>query len=161
MLTNVNLKKVVWDSVGRDNWKTLTAKIIAGMLSNFVGFSAIKYFPLTYCNLMRNVSPFYALIFSALFLAEPASFSRCLLLLATVGLGLGFVLAANIETDMETHIQEEDEEPAWSFDSVKSLENLERIFAWFCLISTPIFIAVNSAMNRALRKLDENTVTTY
>ena len=34
-------------------------------------------------------------------------------------------------------------------------------FAWFCLLSHPVILAIGSTLNRALRKLDENTVNIY
>ena len=36
-----------------------------------------------------------------------------------------------------------------------------KIFAWSCLMLSPLALACNQALSRALRKLDENTVTAY
>ena len=35
------------------------------------------------------------------------------------------------------------------------------IFAWSCLMISPVGLAAGQALNRAMRKLNENTVSTY
>ena len=52
----------------------------------------------------------------------------------------------------------DDESEAWTLsEEPKKL----KVFAWSMLIFNPISLAILSALSRALRKLDEHTVTTY
>ena len=64
ILINRRLKHVLWDSIGRGERSNLITKVIVGMFSTFLSFSAIKYFPLTYVTAVRQISPFFALVMS-------------------------------------------------------------------------------------------------
>ena len=83
---------MVWDCVTKGNKRKLLYKCLAGLLSVFLGFQAVYFFPLTYSTSMRSVSPFFALILSAIFAGEPATFAQALLLSLMTGLVFAFVL---------------------------------------------------------------------
>ena len=89
---NFNLKHVVWDSVTKGNRRKLLYKVIGGVGSVFLSFTAVYYFPLTYSTSMRNVSPFFALIFSAMCANEKATLFEAVLLTLMTSLALCFVL---------------------------------------------------------------------
>ena len=146
VMINRDLKKVVWDTVGSDTRINLAAKVAEGVLTVFVQFSAIKYFSLTYCTALRNLSPFIALVFSALILREPATPGQVILLTAVVSLVIGFIFAGDEETQESL---------------LTGQSQLTIVFAWVCLLSSPIILAAGAALTRALRKLHENTVNIY
>ena len=149
IMLNVSFKRVVWDSIGKENRSNLVAKVSTGMISVTLSFSAIKYFPLTYCTALRNLSPFFALLFSALCLAEPATCKQAGMLTLVVSLSIAFVFSGSGADGSQQSLEE------------RADPGFETIYAWSCLLMTPVFLAMGSALNRALRKLDEKTVSTY
>lgn len=66
ILINKNLKNVLWDSIGKEQRCGLLARVIMNIISTFVAFTSVKYFPLTYSASVRNISPFFALLLSCL-----------------------------------------------------------------------------------------------
>ena len=62
------------------------------MMSTFLSFSAMKYFPLTYCTAMRNISPFFVMIFSAMCLAEAPTMIQMSMLTVVTALAMATVL---------------------------------------------------------------------
>ena len=44
---------------------------------------------------------------------------------------------------------------------VADLTHSQKIFAWVCLLTFPLAMATNTLLNRLLRALHENTVSTY
>ena len=67
-------------------------KISVSCAAVFLSFSAVYYFPLTYSTSMRNMSPFFALIFSAICAGESPTLNQTLLLTVMTALVLCFVL---------------------------------------------------------------------
>ena len=124
--------------------------MFVGILNLFCAYTSIKYFPISYAVVMRNIAPFIAVLLSALFLSESPSLFRTFLLSATVGLGLGYIFSGKTA----------DSEEESTLD-LADLGRPELIFAWFCLIGTPFFSGMGMTLNRALRKLDERTVNTF
>lgn len=96
---------------------------------------------------MKDVAPFFTLVFSAMCLAEPPSLKQALILTAVVAMSMTFVLTGAASSEDEIALSE-------SSTAVKT-------FAWVCLMSTPVLAAVISALNRALRDLNDNTVSVY
>ena len=99
IMINRDLKKVVWDTIGREHRFNLWAKVFQNLISVFLQFSAIKYFPLTYVNATRNLAPFFALIFSACCLSEPPTSKQVIVLTFIVALSIGFVFTGDPESN--------------------------------------------------------------
>ena len=149
---NVNLKHACWDSVTKGLKLKLAYKVFGSVISVFLGYNAVFYFPLTYSTAMRNVSPFYALIFSAICAKEPATLKQVLLLTVITSLVLALVIPSYDDGDAEGGAKS---------DLLEGLSSGEKIFAWTCLLTFPVFTAVMTLMNRLLKELHENTASTY
>lgn len=102
LMINVGLKRVMWDSVHSELKGTLFFKVMAGNVSVVFGFSAIKYFPLSYCTVMRNISPFFAMVFSTVFLKEAPKLFQIVLLTIVTGLSLSIILPEYNTPDTST-----------------------------------------------------------
>ena len=89
IFVNKDFKKALY--VAKGERKLLVTKVVHGCIIVFLSFNAIKYFPLAYCNASINVSPFFALILSGIFLAEPPSIRQLILLTVIVCLSYGFI----------------------------------------------------------------------
>ena len=92
------------------------------------------------------MAPFWALIFSACCLAEPPTSKQVIVLTFIVALAMGFVFSG----DQESNVIRLDDETKGTV-----------IFAWLCLMVSPVGIATGQALNRVMRKLNENTTTIY
>jgi len=66
-----------------------------------------------------------------------------------VALSMAFVFTGDDEAGSQVPLAERTDTSA------------ERVFAWLCLILTPVGLGVGHALNRALRKLDESTVSVF
>lgn len=71
------------------------ARVIMNIISTFIAFTTIKYFPLTYSASARNISPFFAMLLSCLYLQEAANLKEISVLTLVVVLILGFVFAGD------------------------------------------------------------------
>ena len=94
-MINKELKQVVWDTIGKEHRFNLSVKVCQAITGVFLQFSSIKYFPLTYVNAVRELAPFWALIFSACCLAEPPTSKQVIVLTFTVALAMGFVFSGD------------------------------------------------------------------
>lgn len=101
---------------------------------------------------MRNISPFFALIFSAICAKELATLKQTLLLTLITGLVLAFVIPK---------YEVGDAEDGGSSAMLAGLSSGEKMFAWTCLLIFPVISATMSLLNRLLKELHENTVSTY
>ena len=68
---NKRWRHVLFESITPGLRMKLIYRVSGSIVSVSLGFVAVKYFPLTYSTSMRNISPFFALIFSAIFAREP------------------------------------------------------------------------------------------
>jgi len=105
-MINTQLKKVLWDSIGKEQVRNLWIRISLGTVTIFVTFSVIKYFPLTYSSAMRNISPLFALVFSCLCLDEPPNLMQVCMLLLVTALVTSFVLTGDDDGQSWTLSQE-------------------------------------------------------
>ena len=129
----------------------LVYRVICAVLTVSLSFAAVKYFPLTYSTSMRNISPFFSLIFSTMCAGEPPTCGQTVLLTIVTAFVFGFVLPNYSDS------QEDDN----GGELLEGLSTGERIFAWVCLIGFPIMQSLNTILNRLLRELHENTVSAY
>lgn len=139
LMINVNLKNVLYDSIHKELRLTLLFKTSAGLMSTFLSFSAIKYFPLTYCTAMRNISPFFAMLFSAMCLAEAPSLMQMSMLTVVTALAMATVLpdySAELEPEQSTTTVDD-------LSLLGEMSQAQQVFAWSCLILTPIGLASN------------------
>ena len=127
IMINRNLKMVIWDSVGKENRCNLAAKVTQGLILVFFSFSAVKYFPLTYCNLFRGLSPFFALILSAICLSEVASFRQAFVMTLATAFSIGFVVSG--QTDVDEF-------------GLATETKLIKVYAWSVLIASPLLMAI-------------------
>lgn len=146
VMINRNLKMVLCDTVGAENRCNLVAKVIQGLVTVFLSFAAVKYFPLTYCSAVRNLSPFFALVLSAICLAEKPTFRQAFVLTLALTFSLGFVFSG------DTAVGEQ---------GLVDSNTATKVFAWSVLLLTPIMMAIGQALDRAMRKLNEHTVSIY
>ena len=99
LMTNTELKRVVWDSVTKENRSNLLLKVLTSKVTTFMIYSAIKYFPLTYLEVNRGVAPFFVLFLSCLCLGEPPNRKQVIVVSLVVAFSMGFVLTG--ETNSE------------------------------------------------------------
>jgi drug/metabolite transporter (DMT)-like permease len=61
---NVKTKHYMYDSIPRDQIKTLTFRIVQGIFNMYCAYIAIKYFPLVFVSLIQNIAPLLVVLFS-------------------------------------------------------------------------------------------------
>ena len=89
---NVNLKRILYDSVLPELRLGLFFKTVVTLIGMYLNFSAIKYFPLTYLSALKNMSPFVSMIFSAVCLAEAPSMMQMAVLVVVSALVMATIL---------------------------------------------------------------------
>ena len=70
VMINTDLKKVMYDTIDKENKNTLIAKMIVAVVATFLAYTGVYYFPLTYSTALKNVAPFFTILFACLFLTE-------------------------------------------------------------------------------------------
>ena len=70
VILNIDFKKVVYDSIPRDQYCNLAYRSIQGILTFFCTFEAIKYLPLVLVAIVVNMSPICIAIFGYFWLHE-------------------------------------------------------------------------------------------
>ena len=148
IVVNRNLKFALYDSFGPgDKWK-LVAKIPQSLIGVYFGFTSLKYFPVSYCTSMRSLSPFFAIVLSAVFLKEAATCREVFIITIVSTLSLLFVFTANLNEEEEDEL-------------LYGLTPGTKVLAWSSLFLTPLSIAIGNVLLRALKGLHENTVSLY
>ena len=160
-----NFKEVLWNSLKQDetakeaqkdnkdgqklsNRCALVTKVIHGYFNTSIGFALVKWFPITYSSATRQMTSFFSFPLAICFLAEYPTWRQSILMTLIMGLYLGFVMAGG------QNISEND----LSYDE---LSHVMKIVAWGLLLIYPLILAIGNILNRMMRKLDENVVSTY
>ena len=70
MLINVNFKKIMYDSVNKQDYPFLAFKTFSSTLTQIINSFASKYIPLTIIGVVNNLSPMVTVLFAFIFLGE-------------------------------------------------------------------------------------------
>lgn len=91
LVLNVNLKRAVWDEVGRESVGPLVFRSLQGMVTITINQTITKSLPLTYVFMVLNLSPVATLVLAYFILKERISRYEILMILMTVS-GVLFVV---------------------------------------------------------------------
>lgn len=69
-LINVNLKKVLVDSVDRESLPSLLFRCIQGAFSIFISFMSLKYFNVSTVGIVCSLTPLIVCVFASFLLNE-------------------------------------------------------------------------------------------
>ena len=145
---NRNLKAVMWDDIGRDQWWPLWARTIQGMFTIYINFTSIKFFTLTLVAVVNNFAPLITVVLAFFILSEKLKVFKFVQLFVAFGGAIMMIFASQKPENLDEKVEEESIDWGW-------------VFKWTCLILNPILVAYGSVMMRQMRKLDENVVSCY
>ena len=70
MLINVNFKKIMYDSVKKQDYPFLAFKTFSSTLTQIINSFSSKYIPLTIIGVVNNLSPLVTVLLAFIFLGE-------------------------------------------------------------------------------------------
>ena len=82
---NTSIKRTLWDDLDSKMLGPLATRVVAGNLSVFVNFMAVKYFKLTYVAMVINCAPLLTFFLAAAIFKEKVTKSQTINLLISFG----------------------------------------------------------------------------
>jgi drug/metabolite transporter (DMT)-like permease len=131
----------MWDSIDDKAATPLAVRVITGNFAIFVNFMAAKYFKLTVVAMVINSAPLVTLVLAGPILGEKTTLGEVLSLLLAFGGILLMILGGD----------NSEKRPAYT----------PGLIAYVALLLNPICIAAGNLAMRAMRKLNDNVVSSY
>lgn len=70
LLINVNLKKIMYDSVNKRDYPFLVFKTLSSTVTQIINSYSSRYIPLTIIGVVNNLSPMITVLLAFIFLGE-------------------------------------------------------------------------------------------